>query len=158
MEARVGRNHPCPCGSGRKFKFCCLKAGGADHAGFEARPAAVVELSRRGEPGSPQFRFEAGSYAYPECFLPSIACLKLLPTGSWDYHFVLVLPHSIHMDEDAAIVEADADIARAFRAPTSDEQVALRLRDRGYVIVSNFHVAGEPRDLEGFRLPLEDDP
>src|SRR5262245_35146362 len=22
--ARVGRNQPCPCGSGRKYKFCCL--------------------------------------------------------------------------------------------------------------------------------------
>jgi hypothetical protein len=22
--ARVGRNDPCPCGSGRKYKFCCL--------------------------------------------------------------------------------------------------------------------------------------
>jgi len=22
--ARVGRNDPCPCGSGRKFKKCCL--------------------------------------------------------------------------------------------------------------------------------------
>jgi preprotein translocase subunit SecA len=21
---KVGRNHPCPCGSGRKFKKCCL--------------------------------------------------------------------------------------------------------------------------------------
>lgn len=21
---RVGRNEPCPCGSGRKFKNCCL--------------------------------------------------------------------------------------------------------------------------------------
>src|SRR5678815_2913282 len=21
---RVGRNEPCPCGSGRKFKLCCL--------------------------------------------------------------------------------------------------------------------------------------
>lgn len=21
--AKVGRNDPCPCGSGRKFKFCC---------------------------------------------------------------------------------------------------------------------------------------
>ena len=25
---RVGRNDPCPCGSGRKFKNCCGKAGG----------------------------------------------------------------------------------------------------------------------------------
>jgi len=23
--ARVGRNEPCPCGSGIKFKFCCWK-------------------------------------------------------------------------------------------------------------------------------------
>lgn len=23
---RVGRNEPCPCGSGRKFKKCCLSS------------------------------------------------------------------------------------------------------------------------------------
>lgn len=22
---KIGRNEPCPCGSGRKFKHCCLK-------------------------------------------------------------------------------------------------------------------------------------
>ena len=26
QSARVGRNAPCPCGSGRKFKQCCLRA------------------------------------------------------------------------------------------------------------------------------------
>jgi uncharacterized protein YecA (UPF0149 family) len=24
MTAKVGRNKPCPCGSGRKYKKCCL--------------------------------------------------------------------------------------------------------------------------------------
>ena len=24
-EPKVGRNDPCPCGSGKKFKKCCLK-------------------------------------------------------------------------------------------------------------------------------------
>lgn len=24
-EPKVGRNEPCPCGSGKKFKKCCLK-------------------------------------------------------------------------------------------------------------------------------------
>jgi SEC-C motif-containing protein len=24
---KVGRNDPCPCGSGRKYKHCCLKTG-----------------------------------------------------------------------------------------------------------------------------------
>ncbi|PLL15652.1 YecA family protein, partial [Klebsiella michiganensis] len=23
-EAKVGRNDPCPCGSGKKYKQCCL--------------------------------------------------------------------------------------------------------------------------------------
>ena len=23
-ESKVGRNDPCPCGSGKKYKFCCL--------------------------------------------------------------------------------------------------------------------------------------
>ncbi|GEM_PF-6232917 len=27
-EARVGRNDPCPCGSGKKYKKCCGKGGG----------------------------------------------------------------------------------------------------------------------------------
>jgi preprotein translocase subunit SecA len=26
---RVGRNDPCPCGSGKKFKQCCMRSGGA---------------------------------------------------------------------------------------------------------------------------------
>ncbi len=28
MSAKVGRNDPCPCGSGKKFKSCCLKHPG----------------------------------------------------------------------------------------------------------------------------------
>ncbi|MCX4239245.1 SEC-C metal-binding domain-containing protein [Paraliomyxa miuraensis] len=30
QTARVGRNDPCPCGSGRKYKRCCLGKGSAD--------------------------------------------------------------------------------------------------------------------------------
>lgn len=26
-EAKVGRNDPCPCGSGKKYKQCCLRKG-----------------------------------------------------------------------------------------------------------------------------------
>ena len=25
FEGKFGRNEPCPCGSGKKFKFCCGK-------------------------------------------------------------------------------------------------------------------------------------
>ena len=26
-EPKVGRNDPCPCGSGKKFKACCMRKG-----------------------------------------------------------------------------------------------------------------------------------
>jgi SEC-C motif-containing protein len=26
-QARIGRNAPCPCGSGKKYKKCCLRSG-----------------------------------------------------------------------------------------------------------------------------------
>ncbi|HKS96870.1 MAG TPA: SEC-C metal-binding domain-containing protein [Terriglobia bacterium] len=26
MSAKIGRNDPCPCGSGRKYKYCCGRA------------------------------------------------------------------------------------------------------------------------------------
>ena len=27
LEERLGRNDPCPCGSNKRFKNCCLKSG-----------------------------------------------------------------------------------------------------------------------------------
>ena len=27
-EPKIGRNEPCPCGSGKKFKKCCIEKGG----------------------------------------------------------------------------------------------------------------------------------
>jgi preprotein translocase subunit SecA len=29
LEPRVGRNDPCPCGSGKKYKQCCMRKSGA---------------------------------------------------------------------------------------------------------------------------------
>ena len=28
LEEKLGRNDLCPCGSGKRFKKCCLKKGG----------------------------------------------------------------------------------------------------------------------------------
>jgi uncharacterized protein YecA (UPF0149 family) len=27
LVEKLGRNDPCPCGSGKRFKKCCLKTG-----------------------------------------------------------------------------------------------------------------------------------
>jgi tetratricopeptide (TPR) repeat protein len=39
--AKIGRNDPCPCGSGKKYKKCCLASDEA--AARPALPAAVPE-------------------------------------------------------------------------------------------------------------------
>jgi tetratricopeptide (TPR) repeat protein len=39
---KIGRNEPCPCGSGRKYKHCCLqKDQDAEHAALAARRAEL---------------------------------------------------------------------------------------------------------------------
>lgn len=38
--ARPGRNEPCHCGSGRKYKHCCLEKDNAALAAARARVAA----------------------------------------------------------------------------------------------------------------------
>lgn len=44
--AKVGRNQPCPCGSGKKYKQCCL-------AKDEAAAAATREQQHRDAPSPP---------------------------------------------------------------------------------------------------------
>jgi len=42
--AKIGRNDPCPCGSGKKYKQCCL---GKDEAAARAASPPPASLSRR---------------------------------------------------------------------------------------------------------------
>ena len=42
MNEKVGRNDPCPCGSGLKFKKCCI-----DRAESFGRPEAPAENAGR---------------------------------------------------------------------------------------------------------------
>lgn len=40
----AGRNQPCPCGSGKKFKHCCEKSMYYDHIKYVVTPHKMVEL------------------------------------------------------------------------------------------------------------------
>jgi len=46
---KIGRNDPCPCGSGKKYKHCCRSQDeAAEHAAFAAaRAAAAAEHQQR---------------------------------------------------------------------------------------------------------------
>ena len=52
MDKKVGRNEPCPCGSGKKYKHCCLKLRGKRGGGREEpRGPAVQPTSYAGPDG-----------------------------------------------------------------------------------------------------------
>ena len=44
--AKIGRNDPCPCGSGQKYKRCCLPRDEAAAAAERAAAALVRETAR----------------------------------------------------------------------------------------------------------------
>jgi hypothetical protein len=36
MATKIGRNDPCPCGSGKKYKQCCITKSNATSTGMSA--------------------------------------------------------------------------------------------------------------------------
>jgi tetratricopeptide (TPR) repeat protein len=46
-RAAPGRNDPCPCGSGRKYKHCCLRAQGKQATGAEGPSRSAPPAGRR---------------------------------------------------------------------------------------------------------------
>ena len=44
FQPRVGRNRPCPCGSGRKYKKCHLPADEAEHDATRSLAATLPPL------------------------------------------------------------------------------------------------------------------
>ncbi len=132
-----GGNSPCPCGSGRKYKLCCLRAGSE-----ASSPTPTGALEAAATPAAGRFRFQAGSYGVPGGgFLTSIACLRREPDGSWAYHFVLVVPDSPLQAEEVASLEAGHHLLQAFQGSPASEAVAEKLKGYGYVSVSGFEVA-----------------
>ena len=129
----VGRNSPCPCGSGKKYKRCC-----------EAKEAEM-----RKSPLPPgRFRYEPGSYGGPGGYTPSILCYKETGPDSWVEHFCLVKPDAIFDEEDSAseIARKHLEGAHALMdAGGSIQDFALSLRHEGYKDVSDFRIV---RDAE----------
>lgn len=133
--AKVGRNSPCPCGSGQKYKRCC-----------EAKDAEL----REGPLPSGRFRYESGSYGGPGGSMPSILCYREAAPDSWVEHFCLVKPDAI-LDEESsasAVAEKHLSEARALMVTGgSIQDFALSLRHEGYKSVSGFQVVGADEAL-----------
>lgn len=48
MNEKVGRNDPCPCGSGKKYKSCCLEKESKPSTGLFGRKFKAKVLSGGG--------------------------------------------------------------------------------------------------------------
>ena len=127
---KIGRNDPCPCGSGKKHKRCCEKK--------------EAELSQQELPRG-RFRYEPGSYGSPQLgYMPSIICYKETGAESWTEHFCLVKSDVTLVEEDNATATAKDHLAAASRVQAEGggdpREFALSLRHEGYKAISNFRM------------------
>ncbi len=130
--AKIGRNTPCPCGSGKKYKRCCEKK--------------EADMKLRELP-SGRFRYEFGSYGGPERgYMPSIIGYKEFELGSWKEHLCLVKPNTVLDNENAASAIAEKHLSAAqliISAGGGPQDFALSLRHEGYKNVSDFNLVNE---------------
>lgn len=113
------------------------------HAGVGKNTKNVVCRAVQETVHPPKFQFEPGSHGDAGAFTPSIACLKLVKLDKWAYHFVLVKPHKIHLEEDKASLEAEKDLEVAFSEKErfgSDIAMAENLKANGYISVEGFNI------------------
>lgn len=47
MDSKIGRNDPCPCGSGKKYKQCCLDKEPVPKSPSLLVPSAASEPAKR---------------------------------------------------------------------------------------------------------------
>lgn len=45
MNKKIGRNDPCSCGSGKKYKQCCLKKDQVKHMTKDIKMRSIKSLS-----------------------------------------------------------------------------------------------------------------
>ncbi|MGH7321089.1 MAG: YecA family protein [Candidatus Rokuibacteriota bacterium] len=113
----VGRNDPCPCGSGRKFKKCCLGRGAEAPGAYtrEERQSALERLARftaRGE------------------FAESRAVAEALFWGEWlDRHSADDLKRAMALEESR--VASEEWFAFDFRLGSGGTPVDLLLEREG---------------------------
>ncbi len=134
-----GRNAPCPCGSGKKYKVCCLALGRQARAA--ATPAGPVALPLP----KGKFSFEPGSYGGPgRGYMPAVSCLKLTAGDTWDYHYILVSPEAGHFRTEAeALTTATRHLAEAFQDQPEPLELAARLRSAGYMKATDARIVPE---------------
>ncbi|HEX7837452.1 MAG TPA: SEC-C metal-binding domain-containing protein [Kofleriaceae bacterium] len=149
--ADVGRNEPCPCGSGRKYKKCCLAI---EDAVVAVDPATVAAVDRAiedsdweplydpidaamavFEPGAPLEYVRFGEVQMPSR-MPDTAEIAQLCSGGWlrrcEREIAYVLGRYPLAADERDGLRLAAYLLRRFGAlsPTVDEIVKLQMDER----------------------------
>jgi hypothetical protein len=63
---KTGRNDPCPCGSGKKYKRCCQEKDEAEKSAARAAAQAAQQAALQAQQAAAQARYEAARKAFIE--------------------------------------------------------------------------------------------
>lgn len=120
--AKVGRNHPCPCGSGKKYKQCCLPND-------EAASLAARVQQRRDAPSPPAFASPSGWRAIVDenerIDRMSNQAIDLIRAGEFDEAERLC--HRL-LDEFPHLIDGHMRLGQLFRARGAPQRAAQHLR------------------------------
>jgi len=118
---KTGRNEPCPCGSGKKYKHCCL---GKHEAAMQAKDTEQADNLRANEKEQKQLvqRIEKafklmGSQRYSEAIRFALKLTKLYPNED-RLHDIVATSHlySGECEEAIKICEHRLEVARSEKA------------------------------------------
>jgi tetratricopeptide (TPR) repeat protein len=92
---RTGRNDPCPCGSGKKYKHCCLEKDRA----AELAPAVAQRVALQAQKATQKANQVALQKDYQEELLESLVALQEAQALDAASNAVVDLVHAGRLDE-----------------------------------------------------------
>ena len=97
-KKKIGRNDPCPCGSGKKHKHCCLE-GGANQKNWFAEAAALQREMSRGECSAPpQSKHNCSAKIVKAHTVPQASLSRIAIDG----HVLSFLPNATNLEKYGA--------------------------------------------------------
>ena len=161
MKPRTGRNAPCPCGSGRKYKKCCLPEDRK-----KPEPQATAEISNPTTPEAPrapdtgeEMSIGADAQKVGELgFLSRFTLSAKRPSGQDEEIDVLVDPDKLYETREAAERKGQSQIGGPTReAPlAAEDEVRELLMGLGYVRIHEMEK--DCTDFEAELPPADEGP
>jgi len=120
---KTGRNDPCPCGSGRKYKHCCMPAASADE-----RTARSATMSIRQTLGTALAHHQAGRPREADALYRQV--LQLQPNNPDALHLLGVIACQTG-DHETAVGLINRAISASPSNPTYYSNLAWALQGQG---------------------------